>query len=585
MSASVELLINNQNVDLKDGFPISLNYSIADIMKPDTRQTSYSKTIVIPASKENRALFSYIFELSNYIETDGTVNYQPDFNPNLKASAVVYCDGVEVFNGIAQLLKIAINENNKIEFEIVLTGQLSNLFKNIGDAELTALDFSELDHDYTVTNIEDSWDNSSGYVYPLIDYGRSQVLSDFPLTAMYPAIFVKDYIDKIFSGAGCVYDSDFFDSDFFKSLIIPFNGSNFKISAAEILDRKFRASRETSDQQMTVDELLTNTTVVFNDDSTAPNFDSSAQFNTGTGIFTIGTGLQGNYNFAVNLNITARYVPDTPAVDVEATQVIVCNVIFLKVDINANQTILNTTQLRIRPSGEVINTDYETTGTYPDNAYLNTLSGNVIVQSGQIEMLETESVRVIISHYNNWAPALGALNPNGLGSGFGGNWAATERFIDAANNLYDGDYYLKVKIDSAFYNEIANADYVEGLAINMNNAVPIGVKQKDFLMSIIKMFNLYLEQDREVSNKFIIEPRDDGYYLPSTNPANIVDLSSKIDTGENPIEIEPMGALDFKRYHFKYKEDKDYFNQKYLNTWGETYSERQVEIVIDFYKF
>jgi hypothetical protein len=48
MSAEVELWINGQNVDMKEGFPISLNYSIADIMKPDTRQTSYSKNILIP---------------------------------------------------------------------------------------------------------------------------------------------------------------------------------------------------------------------------------------------------------------------------------------------------------------------------------------------------------------------------------------------------------------------------------------------------------------------------------------------------------------------------------------------------------
>jgi hypothetical protein len=43
-----------------------------------------------------------------------------------------------------------------------------------------------------------------------------------------------------------------------------------------------------------------------------------------------------------------------------------------------------------------------------------------------------------------------------------------------------------------------------------------------------------------------------------------------------------MGALDFKEYFFKYKEDKDYFNQKYLDRWGETYSERRVVVNNDF---
>jgi hypothetical protein len=38
-----------------------------------------------------------------------------------------------------------------------------------------------------------------------------------------PALFVKDYIDKIFAAAGYTYDCDLFDTDRFKSLLVPHN--------------------------------------------------------------------------------------------------------------------------------------------------------------------------------------------------------------------------------------------------------------------------------------------------------------------------------------------------------------------------
>lgn len=582
MSANFELWINNTLVDTKDDFPLSLNSSISDISQPETRQTTYSKTISIPASKSNRELFDYIFELSHWIDSSGNTNYSPDFDPNLKASAYAYADNTEVFKGIVQLLQISVRENNDIEFEIVLTGKLTDFFKNIVDLELSDLDFSDLDHDYTTSNIEASWSNTSGYTYPLIDYGYNLTLDDFKLNSLFPAIFVKDYWDRIWEGAGCVYQSDFLNDDFFASLIIPFTGANFKMSSDEITDRKFRASRVTSDQQMTVGTTITDTTILFNDDSTAPNFDNSAQYNTANGIFTVGTGLQGHFNFGTYIDLTARYVPSTAAVDMKATQVIIAAISFIKQDALGNNTVLNTYTARIREgvTSYSINTDTETDPTYPNNTYQQGLTGDIYFQSGSVELIETDKVAIIISHYYSPYTVNGALNSNGLGSGFNGIWASTEKFIDASNNIYDGTYYLQVNVGSYIFNEISNANYTEGMTISMNNAVPEKVKQKDFVMSIIKMFNLYLEADPDIDNKFIIEPRD-SFYLPATDSDNIIDLSKKLDI-EQPYIIKPMGALDFKRYRFKYKDDKDYFNTDYFNRWGETYSEREVEVNNDF---
>lgn len=576
----LQIFINNTEIDLKDEFPLSFNAQINDIREPEKRTTTYTKTITIPASKTNRDLFTYIFDIHTVVDTSGTVNYTPDFNPNLKADTLVLFDGVEVFNGIAQLTDIHIIDNDNIEFDVVLVGQLVNLFANIGDSYLTDLDFSEYDHDYTRANIEASWTNTSGYVYPMIDYGLNNNIDNFRVDNMYPAIFVKDYIDKIFSDAGAVYESNFFDSAFFGNLIIPFNSADFKITDAEITSRKFRAST-TADIQYTAVNTITNTTVLWNDDSTPPNFDNSSQYATGTGIFTVGTGLQGIYNFGFSGDITGRFVPDTSGVAMKTTRALVANITFVKVDALGNATLLNSAQKRIRTLDFDITTDYETDPTLQDD-YAAGFDGNLTFQSGAVSLVATDTIFVRINYYHSAYTLDGALVSNGLGSGVGGSWASDELFIDASNNIYDGAYYVKIKQDAYFYNEIASANYVEGDSINMNNAIPKNIKQKDFLSSIIKLFNLYLEQDKDISSKFIIEPRDD-YYYSTISSSTYLDLSDKLDISQS-LDVTPMGNLDAKSYFFKYKDDKDYFNTDYFNRWGETYSEREVVVSNDFIK-
>lgn len=568
-----EIWINNTLIDVKDDVAVSVTNSIADIMQPDTRQTAYTKTIVIPGSKANRELFDYIFELSAYIDSSGGVNFNPDFNPNLKASAVMLIDTVEFFSGIAQLTKVNIIDNENIEFEIVLTGQLTNLFKNIGDAELIDLDLSDYDHDFTDTSIVASWTNTyaDGYVYPLIDYGFSSDLEYFNTTAFRPAVFVKNIIDKIFSDAGCTYESAFFDGSFFESLIMPFSGSNFKITSSDIADRLFRAER-TSNQTFSVANLGTDSVVKFNDDSTPPNFDASSQYVPASGVFTVASNLGGTFNFSTYIKITTTWTPDTPAIAMKTTVGTVVNISFIKQDASGNNTVLNSTQRIMVCNGA--NTVTTTQESDPDDQsyYYGMGDGNIYLQSGAITLIPTDKVFVLASYAYSFHSVLG-----------GSNWnpsALPGIFIDGSNNYYDGTIDVNIKADSYVFNQIANADYTEGQTINMNSVLPEKVKQKDFLMSIIKMFNLYIEQDTDVTNKFIIEPREDYYYDGSLD-SHILDLTSKLDISQS-LEIEPMGALDFKRYRFAYKEDKDYFNTDYLNRWGETYSERVVDVDNDF---
>ncbi len=59
---------------------------------------------------------------------------------------------------------------------------------------------------------------------------------------MYPAIYIKQIVDKIFSEAGYRYESNFFNSVTFKRLIMPFTGGKFVASESLINDKTFIVS-------------------------------------------------------------------------------------------------------------------------------------------------------------------------------------------------------------------------------------------------------------------------------------------------------------------------------------------------------
>jgi len=62
-------------------------------------------------------------------------------------------------------------------------------------------------------------------------------------------------------------------------------------------------------------------------------------------------------------------------------------------------------------------------------------------------------------------------------------------------------------------NLLAPSNFTEGFLVNMNALLPQNIKQKDFLSSVIKMFNLYIDVDKLNTKKLIIEPRNTIRYI------------------------------------------------------------------------
>ena len=147
------------------------------------------------------------------------------------------------------------------------------------------------------------------------------------------------------------------------------------------------------------------------------------------------------------------------------------------------------------------------------------------------------------------------------------NQPTNNHFVDAASNPYSGTATISMSV-GAFYNKALNTYPQEGSTMLIEKLIPKQVKQRDFFMSIVKMFNLWIDVDPDDPRKYLIEPRDS--FLGTT----IVECQDKLDQSQR-YTLTPMGKF-IREYKFSYKEDKDELNTRYTTSWQKVYGERIV---------
>jgi hypothetical protein len=524
----VEIFVNNTRLDLIDNVSIPITYSISDIKNPQSREGTYSKTITLPGTKTNNKLFTHIFKI-NKLSQSG------DFNPNLKADCLIIEDSVEILRGSLRLADISYLEDGEILYNCVVFGETTDLFFSINNKKLTDLDLSLYDHTWSRTNIINSWTATKGvgYVYPMIDYGTNTDASgaNWAVTDFYPAIYAKQYLDKIFSEAGYTYTSSFFTSDFFKSLIVPFNKASLKLTIddinAEAVDVGLSA---TQNQDVTVfknnffQSEASGALTINNFAFTLENKDPSGNYTSGT--FT--APRDGYYNTQLILNELSYSVVTYPT----GTSSVVNEITDYWVRFKKNGAIIGGGVYFQTYNG---NTNTETVF-YP-TYFLN--AGDTLTVDLRINIQVT-------------------FNANITGSSTG----VIRTTISTTNS------YLRVTLAEQLN---------ENAYIPIRSVIPENIFCKDFLGSLIKMFNLYIEPDKNNQKNLIIKPRDTFY----SDETSVLNWTDKINRNV-PFKITPLGELDFKKLILRYKDDNDLLNKKYKNSWLEPFGTKTLNIDNDF---
>lgn len=103
--------------------------------------------------------------------------------------------------------------------------------------------------------------------------------------------------------------------------------------------------------------------------------------------------------------------------------------------------------------------------------------------------------------------------------------------------------------------------------IVINETLPKNIRQIDFLTSIVKLFNLYVYEDKFDENLILMQPFVEYY---NTDPKDALDWSYKIDR-DSPIRVRPMSELNFKIYEFAHATDSDYYNEVYRKRYNKNY--------------
>jgi hypothetical protein len=496
---STEIYVEDYKLDLLQDISTEFNYAIDDVSDFGSKNTSYSKTINISGTAKNNQIFGFVFDLGNANFTDNTqpnVNY--NFNASKSAQCRIFIDKIQIFKGTLRILEIVV-DGKTIEYQCSVFGELGGFITKLANAKLEDLDFSEYNHSYSVTNITGSWDSivGSGYYYPLIDYGNvSTNKIDFKQSTFRPALYVKEYIKKIFAGTDYTYDLNLSagDTSLFNRLIVPHNQKILSKSTSLLL----LLNKDTT--QVIGDGLLY----------------AEISFTSYTGGLFTPDGSMKNFTYTgspVTLNV------------------------FVDIDGNCNTTTEFGICLRKNTGiidGTLINYSTGTyTFNYSESYFISLVSGDIL------------SVTV---------------NTDGF---------------QPSDTVTITNVALSAESNTPTSSPIVNLD-----TVLLNDAIPKGIFQKDFFLSVCKMFNLYVYDNIYDDKKIIIKPYIDFYAGVSDNA---IDWSNKVDRSK-PLSIKPMSELNARYYNYKFKEDNDYYNESYKKKYNESYGDRLFDTYYDFSK-
>lgn len=304
--------------DLYEDEDIPLSLSVDNFKNVAEKVQSYSKAFNLPATKRNNQIFDNIFEITR---TDTGLN----FNPYKRTKAVLKQDGFLLFEGYLRMIDIS-DKSGEISYNVNLYSEAVALADVLGDKTFSDLDFSELEHNYNLTNIQATWGatgvtylnaSTSGFrsadtvKYPFVDWTHqftADVSSGFPVlptleSAFRPFLHIKYLLDMIFAPTDFTYESSFFNTADFDNLYMDFNwgadNAPVVFSSSGALTNLSDASIGTSYATLNFDQMATvNGTIL------------GANMGYSSGVFTAQEDGQ-VYNFAYSMVFNRGVVSDT----------------------------------------------------------------------------------------------------------------------------------------------------------------------------------------------------------------------------------------------------------------------------------
>lgn len=502
-----------------DPVEVSLTLTVQDIQDVTKRRGSFSKTIELPSTANNDKAFGYAYNVQSFVG---------GFTPNKRIRCALWDNGIQAFNGTLQLLSIK-KTAGLVSYEVGIYSEEVAFFRQIAETKLAdTAGVSGFNHTLTAALASGTWQatQGSGYVYGFIDgYGYTDVQPNFfsaifntlivPYFNLTPSFYAKQVVDLIFTEAGYRYESNFFDSPRFATLVLPYAGGatiqndlssqNSIIAAASGLPAN--ASGFTIAESGTPSTLYEGIIPFDTDiDDPATYWDLTDHYMTNSNWYT---------RWAVSYRI------------------VVTNVTLLNQQFYVAICDRNTG----RPINDPLYNLAEATGA---NA-ANYISGRLL--PGELGTFNFQGeIR---------------LEPN---------QEIDLRLFYVQDNLVEDPFPFDVNEDTTI-TMVCLENPAADLNVDMVRALPPDITQADLLSDLQKMFNLYFYVSPNDPKLIYIEPFNDFYV------SGAVDWSQKVDmTAQQSLQMGDPESR--KRILFKYKDTGDALGKLYNDTFSDGYGSR-----------
>ncbi len=547
---NTELFIYESNAwkqaDLYGDADVPFTLCVSDVSDFTKVSASRSETVKLPMTPANDRLFRRAWCVS---ETGS-------FEMGARVPARLVVDGEEMGLNWAELMSVTtVGGRRDGSFELVLYsdtaalyGAMKDYYLKDNDDQAYDLDFSDRDHLMTHANVFNSFFAApgSGYTYVAIDKQNRHGMagaqaSSFRLDEMTPCLFVKEIWDRLFEMHGFSYDSTFLNSALFKRLIYP-HTDRWMYRDADDLDAAKSEVGGSTLVSLTVDKNDTDhdewALATYKGAAAYTEQGSDAAFYNVTGYYTAPES--GWYSLRTAVPWRVSFTSVAGIIRATGGKIRVVANLIKKVG-SSLSTVASILTREIPTAGEV----------YEDHI----IADLTTLESEHLSIFLNAGEQLYVTLYI-WVKT---RDDNGVWL-----WKESSTGTNVSVTFTFGGYEPVAGSLIRFLFELEPR-------VSENGTVPMSsilhkMKQSDFVNSVVKAFNLYIEPTG--SNRFRIEPRDAYYALGTT----AVDWTALLDRSQ---ELVVEGAADLRRRPvvMRYAEDVDFFNENYKNSTDKRYGE------------
>lgn len=577
---------NWKELDLFGDLTLPLNYAVAEIRDISKRSTNYSLDFDLPNTEHNANILDHIYKIESF---GGAVEMLQ------KYEALVQVNDVTCFEGYFQIKKIITDDLKRVTYRCIVYSNLKDFVETLGNTTLRGntnaaddLDFSEYSQTAAQmtlskfkTMLNSYGTGKTGWGLTLIDKTNKAGVNfsgncqDWYCEEITPYLFVKEIWDKIFAQAGYSYESEFLAGNATlygypdpTNLVYPFANNNKKLGDSDNWQKitaggAFDWTSGYYDMNIPHEWVFANSGNYIDYPSSFTLTNHNMPDDRTHWQFTAPYASSYHVKFKIPISLKCELHPYDHSSEQwlpQYTGAVSCG--------DTSKEFLMWTRLgKIHGGTTTYITSWGNFKNY-ESSYTTGADGRLLLESQEVsyegdirlqagdKLFLTTAIQMEVAYYDQtWEKWYSYLQYRGQAG-----WVSVFPYPAIVEMTQSAG----VEIWSATQNDY----FGEGLPFNPTHILNPKTKKWDFVNSIIKLYNLYVEDIGD--KKFRIEPRD-LYYATDVKR----DFTDKVDTSS--MSFTRVDTYIYSNVNFKFAQDKDVMTEAYNSTYLIPYGEYVLE--------